>query len=103
MVILKNMCPVCGYEMDDPPRDYNICPSCGTEFGLNDANTSIADLRSAWLATGPKWWSPTDPAPNDWNPLEQVQRVMTPISGDLVLDLSAPSTSGSSITFETTA
>ncbi len=52
-----NICPVCGYLMEDPPKDYNICPSCGTEFGYHDLNSSIAELRAAWLRTGPRWWS----------------------------------------------
>src|SRR6266446_4815425 len=52
-MVIETTCPVCGYEMDDPPRDYNICPSCGTEFGLHDVNASISELRAAWLQTGP--------------------------------------------------
>lgn len=73
---IENLCPVCGYEMDDPPRDYNICPSCGTEFGLHDSNSAIVELRAAWIGTGPKWWSTSDPAPENWNPLEQLNRVL---------------------------
>jgi hypothetical protein len=72
---IANLCPVCGFEMDDPPRDYNICPSCGTEFGVHDLNASIAELRAAWIATGPKWWSQTDQPPGDWNPFQQLARV----------------------------
>ena len=72
---IANLCPVCGFEMDDPPRDYNICPSCGTEFGVNDLNASVVELRGVWIATGPKWWSQTDPQPGDWNPFEQLARV----------------------------
>jgi len=71
-----NMCPVCGFEMEDPPRDYNICPSCGTEFGVHDLNSSIADLRDAWLRTGPRWWSNVDPAPPNWNPFSQFARLL---------------------------
>ena len=72
----ENLCTVCGYEMDDPPQDYNICPSCGTEFGVNDVNSSIADLRELWLESGPAWWSPTDPTPPRWNPVEQLERLL---------------------------
>jgi len=68
----QNLCPVCGYKMEEPARDFNTCPSCGTEFGLHDANASIEDLRSAWLRTGPKWWSATDLQPANWNPLMQL-------------------------------
>jgi len=69
---VKNLCPVCGYNMDDPPRDYNICPSCGTEFGLHDLNASIIELREAWIKSGPKWWSNTDTKPEGWDPYAQL-------------------------------
>jgi len=71
-MVSENLCPVCGCKMQDPPRDYNICPSCGTEFGLHDVNASTSDLRSAWLRTGPKWWSTVTPEPENWNPVEQL-------------------------------
>lgn len=74
-MVSENLCPVCGYQMQDPPRDYNICPSCGTEFGHHDVNASISDLRCAWLRTGPKWWSTLTPAPENWKPLEQLASV----------------------------
>jgi hypothetical protein len=73
----KHLCPVCGYELDDPPRDFNICPSCGTEFGLHDVNASILELRQAWIDAGPRWWSKTDPQPQNWNPFVQLSRVST--------------------------
>jgi hypothetical protein len=68
----ENMCPVCGYEMADGPRDYNICPSCGTEFGLHDVNSTLDNLRTAWFATGPRWYSSVVPQPANWNPFAQV-------------------------------
>ena len=72
---IDNLCPVCAFEMDDPPRDYNICPSCGTEFGVHDVNASIAELRQAWLKAGPKWWSTSEQEPQDWNPFSQLARL----------------------------
>lgn len=71
-MVNQNLCPVCGYNMEEPPRDYNICPSCGTEFGLHDKNTSVEDLRAAWLKTGPRWWSSSDSQPPDWKPMMQL-------------------------------
>src|SRR5689334_9388215 len=103
MVDLKNVCPVCGFEMDDPPRNFNICPSCVTEFGLHDFNATISELRAAWLANGPIWWSKFDQQPEDWQPLEQLKRVMQPISSHMELALSAPSVSGSYIQFSVVA
>jgi hypothetical protein len=75
-MVTDNLCPVCGYEMAEPPRDYNICPSCGTEFGLHDRNSSIEDLQRAWLATGPAWWSANEPQPEGWNPMQQLARML---------------------------
>ena len=68
----QNMCPVCGYRMEEPPEQYNICASCGTEFGVHDVNASIEELRVAWLRTGPNWFSSVDPEPQDWNPFLQI-------------------------------
>jgi hypothetical protein len=70
------LCPVCGYEMTDPPRDFNICPSCGTEFGVHDCNSTVEELQKAWLSTGPKWWSDTEPEPAEWNPIQQIAKLL---------------------------
>ena len=75
-MVRENLCPVCGFGMEDPPRDYNICPSCGTEFGVHDLNSSIENLRMVWLKNGAKWWSTVDPEPPNWNPYEQLVRVL---------------------------
>jgi transposase len=72
---IQNLCPVCGYQMEEPPTDYNICPSCGTEFGHHDINASIPELREAWIRTGPTWWSKTDPRPSNWDPFQQLARL----------------------------
>ncbi len=74
-LIADNLCLVCGYEMEEPSRDFNICPSCGTEFGLHDVNASIDELRAAWIKTGPKWWSSTDTQLQSWNPFIQLARL----------------------------
>jgi hypothetical protein len=58
--------------MNFPAADYNICPSCGTEFGNNDINASIEDLRASWLDSGPCWWSKFETPPVDWDPIWQV-------------------------------
>src|ERR1035438_6576874 len=72
---VQNFCPVCGFDMDDPPRDYNVCPSCGTEFGLHDLNASVLELRQAWIKTGPVWWSKSDEHPTNWDPYVQLARL----------------------------
>jgi hypothetical protein len=83
----ENLCPVCGFEMDEPPIHYNICPCCGTEFGVNDVNAPISKLRLTWIGDGMKWWSNVDPIPEQWNPFAQLARV----SGEGVLVVSASS------------
>jgi hypothetical protein len=75
------LCPVCAFFMDDPPDDYNICPCCGTEFGNHDVNTSIENLRITWLRRGANWWSPVDAAPVNWDPYEQLNRLISAPSG----------------------
>jgi hypothetical protein len=67
-----NICPVCGFAMRYPPRDWHICPSCGTEFGYEDVGRTFADLREQWLRSGPTWWSPVDPQPEHWDPIQQM-------------------------------
>jgi len=71
-----NYCPVCGFAMAYPPTDFHICPSCGTEFGYDDSGTTYEELRSRWILSGPTWWSPADPRPKDWDPYEQMRRVV---------------------------
>jgi hypothetical protein len=71
------LCPVCGYGMAEEPSNFNICPSCGTEFGYHDANVSINTLRATWLRNGAKWWSSTDVEPNGWDPYSQVSNLLS--------------------------
>lgn len=73
-------CPVCGYdELPYPPRNFNICPSCGTEFENDDFGTTEAEvkqrqleLRNAWVTTGPSWFSRVTPQPPHWDGLAQL-------------------------------
>ena len=69
---MKYTCPVCGFLMDEPPADFNICPSCGTEFSYHDVGRSHEELRRIWLESGPAWWSKVDPPPPSWNPYRQL-------------------------------
>lgn len=74
--MVTHMCPVCGFGMDDPPEDFNIGPSCGTEFGNNDANASIDSLRAAWLESGAKWRSPVGAPPDSRDPYKQLNTLV---------------------------
>jgi len=73
---MVNICPVCGYQMRLPPIDFHICPSCGTEFGYDDAGRTHADLRSQWLDGGAQWWSTDTPPPANWNPYVQLENLI---------------------------
>lgn len=78
-------CPVCGYpDLTDPPRtasgggSYEICPSCGFEFGVSDDDEgySYSAWRQEWIEAGLPWRdADIQPPPEDWDPHEQVRRV----------------------------
>ncbi len=47
-------CPVCSYPhiKEDPAGvTYEICPSCGTEYGYDDPK-DYQDLRKIWIEDG---------------------------------------------------
>lgn len=70
---MRYTCPVCGYPgLAEPPRNYSICPSCGTEFENDDYDRTYAQLRAAWLAKGAPWFSRATPRPVGWTALAQL-------------------------------
>lgn len=72
-------CPVCGFgRLEDPPNNYTICPSCGTEFEYDDVRMTRADLRRAWVEGGYQWWSKLEQPPTRWNPERQLEELMHP-------------------------
>ena len=81
----KYDCPVCGYdELYEPPRSaegggsYEICPSCGFQFGVSDEDKGISyeEWRKRWIEGGMAWWSRRGRTrPADWNPSKQLERV----------------------------
>ena len=78
-------CPVCGYpglEEADPNCGsclqflgyYEICPSCGTEFGSDveasnpeELQKSIEQCRIKWISEGHNWFSKITKLPADWD------------------------------------
>lgn len=51
-------CPVCGFaEMPYPPVPFNVCPCCGTEYGVDDHKRTYHELRLEWIAAGKPWFS----------------------------------------------
>ena len=80
---MKHVCPVCGWpELSEPPRSesggasFEICPSCGFEFGFDDDDRGITpdEARARWIAAGMNWWSQSRPAPAGWDPARQLAR-----------------------------
>ena len=72
-------CPVCGFPgLSEPAYDehgcasFDICPSCGTEFGYDNATRSAEELRKRWIETGAPWGSKTTPPPPGWDGTKQL-------------------------------
>lgn len=66
-------CPVCAYpKLPEPPRNFSICPSCGTEFGYDDAKVSHTELRHRWIAANAPWFSTARHPSPGWNPWVQL-------------------------------
>ncbi len=84
---MSNMCPVCGYNDLDKPAYYNnnpkasgsfeICPSCGFQFGVTDQDRHISfeQWREEWIAKGMPWDGMGIKPPPNWNPREQLLNV----------------------------
>ena len=76
-------CPVCGFpDLDDPPRtensggSYEICPSCGFQFGVSDDDLGITyeEWRKRSIALGRLWNSIGIEPPGGWDPEEQLRK-----------------------------
>src|SRR5262249_625618 len=77
-------CPVCGYPgLLEPPRSasggasYEICPSCGFQFGVSDDDEGFtyAHWRALWKKRGSLWSSEGIAPPPGWNPKSQLARL----------------------------
>jgi len=70
---MDNICPVCGFAgLYEPSYDargygsYEICPSCGFEFGLDDdpdRESAHRAWRARWAEEGCTWFSSTRKPP----------------------------------------
>lgn len=77
------ICPVCGYPgLTEPPRSdngggsYDICWSCGFEFGVTDDDRgyTYGDWRARWIGRGMPWDSTNlRPPPEGWDPGRQLE------------------------------
>jgi hypothetical protein len=71
-------CPVCDYpNLSEPPRSefgggsFEICPSCGFQFGVNDDAEGISyeTWRRRWEARGMLWSGVGLKQPASWKPV----------------------------------
>jgi len=67
-------CPTCGYPLEAPVEDSDICPSCGTQFGYSDSGRTYSQLRENWVQHGAPWHSRVERVPRGWNPWLQLIR-----------------------------
>ena len=81
---MPHTCPVCAYpKLSVPPRgksgggSYEICPSCGFEFGVSDDDLghTYESWRKDWQARGMKWSSRGTKQPAGWSPAAQIASV----------------------------
>ena len=72
------ICPVCDYpKLSESPRSefgggsFEICPSCGFQFGVNDDDEGISyeTWRRRWEAVGMPWKSAALKQPATWKPV----------------------------------
>jgi RNA polymerase subunit RPABC4/transcription elongation factor Spt4 len=84
MAEMTHTCPACGYPgLTEEPHSpttsagsYEICPSCGFEFGVTDDDEgfSYEEWRQRWVHRGMPWDSAGIESPPDgWDPLKQLQ------------------------------
>lgn len=78
------ICPACGYpELHEPAYDsnevpsYEICESCGYQFGFTDDNLhiSIKQWRDHWISNGMIWNKGRSLPPLGWNPSQQLLNI----------------------------
>jgi hypothetical protein len=81
-------CPVCGFDLGFMPWEGTsssdeICPSCGIQFGYDDAaggdivkrREIYREWRARWIMRG-KEWSSVIPPPPGWDPDEQLKTLI---------------------------
>ena len=84
------VCPVCGYSgLEEEPwpehggGSHEICPSCGIQFGYDDAAGGHEaarfelwkEWRQSWIGNGMRWKSVGQKPPPNWNPAVQLKNI----------------------------
>jgi hypothetical protein len=75
---------VCGYQhLNEPAHSpsgggsYEICPSCGFQFGITDDDSGITyeQWRKQWISESMPWNSIGIKPPQDWDPVVQLKNI----------------------------
>ena len=94
MIDMPYVCPVCGYPcLKERPRgdttggSYEICPSCGFQFGVTDEDQgyTFSEWRQNWIKKGMPWSSVACPPPQDWDPERQLERSQPAVHQDPIV------------------
>jgi hypothetical protein len=85
----QHLCPACGFDLwfapwNEGAPSYEICPSCGIQFGYDDAAGGRESERAAiytswrarWTQDGMPWFSAGQRPPADWNPAKSLERLL---------------------------
>jgi hypothetical protein len=80
---MMNICPVCNFNnlYEDPYDDdgngsYEICQSCGFQFGYDDYPDRLSGQfawRENWIEKGYPWYSKSRLAPHGWSGKKQLE------------------------------
>ncbi len=74
-----HICPICGFSSLEEAayslegdESFEMCPSCGCEFGYDDFGKTHRELRKAWIERSVPW-SSSSPAPENWDAEKQLK------------------------------
>jgi hypothetical protein len=94
-----SLCPACGYGLPGPAwpdelASFEICPSCGMEFGFDDGRGASGEFdhlhtgddrafrvavhalwRERWIREGCTWWLRSERPPDGWDAAAQLARL----------------------------
>lgn len=76
-----HICPICGFASLEQAayslegdESFEMCPSCGCEFGYDDSGKTHRELRKAWIERAVPW-SSSSPAPENWDAERQLKNL----------------------------
>jgi hypothetical protein len=81
---MSYLCHACGYPgLSEKPRtpdgggSYEICPSCGYEYGVtdDDLGISVEQWREEWIRKGMPWDKKDSAPPTGWDPTTQLRKL----------------------------